>query len=109
MERDRHKQLVEHTNKVNKQKKELELSKSLRKETSFESLVENGGADVLGTSEESITYLEQREQMEFWNCLLFQLDKWDTGNLKDNEKSVLEAVKVLLHNVMSDSVVKIIK
>lgn len=74
-------------------------SKSLRKETSFESLVENGGADVLGTSEESNTYLEQREQMEFWNCLLFQLDKWDTGNLKDNEKSVLEAVKVLLHNV----------
>ena len=32
MERDRHKQLVEHTNKVNRQKKELELSKNLRKE-----------------------------------------------------------------------------
>ena len=32
MERDRHKQLVEHTNKINKHKKELELSKKLRKE-----------------------------------------------------------------------------
>ena len=74
-------------------------SKSLKKETSFEHLVENGGADVLGTSEDDNTYVEQREQAEFWNSLLFQLDKWDTGNLKDNEKCVLEAVKVLLHNV----------
>ena len=28
-----------------------------------------------------------------------QIDKWDTGNLKENEKSVLEAVKVLMHNI----------
>ena len=32
MDRDRTKQLVEHTNKVNKYKKELELSKNLRQE-----------------------------------------------------------------------------
>ena len=32
MDRDRTKQLTEHTNKVNKQRKEFELSKSLRKE-----------------------------------------------------------------------------
>ena len=32
MDRDRTKQLVEHTNKINRQKKELELSKNLRKE-----------------------------------------------------------------------------
>ena len=32
MDRDRTKQLVEHTNKINNHKKELELSKSLRKE-----------------------------------------------------------------------------
>ncbi len=32
-------------------------------------------------------------------CLLDQVDKWDTGSLKQNEKSVLEAVKVLLHNI----------
>ena len=32
MDRDRTKQLVEHTNKINKYKKELELSKSLRQE-----------------------------------------------------------------------------
>ena len=32
MDRDRTKQLTEHTNKVNKHKRELSLSKSLRKE-----------------------------------------------------------------------------
>ena len=32
MDRDRTKQLTEHTNKVNKHRRELELSKSLRKE-----------------------------------------------------------------------------
>tara|TARA_B100000902_G_scaffold367350_1_gene389881 strand:- start:1458 stop:1625 length:168 start_codon:yes stop_codon:yes gene_type:complete len=32
MERDRHKQLVEHTKQINLEKKTLELSKTLRKE-----------------------------------------------------------------------------
>ena len=32
MDRDRTKQLTEHANKMNKQKKELELSKNLRRE-----------------------------------------------------------------------------
>jgi len=35
MDRDRTKQLTEHTNKVNKQRKELELSKNLRKEVNI--------------------------------------------------------------------------
>ena len=32
MDRDRTKQLIEHTNKINRQKKEMELSKNLRQE-----------------------------------------------------------------------------
>tara|TARA_B100000282_G_C31729817_1_gene490355 strand:- start:723 stop:1424 length:702 start_codon:yes stop_codon:yes gene_type:complete len=74
-------------------------SKKLRKETSFEGVVENGGPDSLGTSAEVVDYVEKREEAEFWTCLLTQVDKWDTGNLKPNEKAVLEAVKVLLHNI----------
>ena len=75
-------------------------SKRLRREVSYENLVETGGSDVLGTSDsEKQDYLEQRIEMEFWNSLLFQVDKWDTGNLKPNEKAVLEAVKVLLNNI----------
>ena len=74
-------------------------SKKLKKETSFEGLVQNGGSDSLGTSRDIVNYVEKREEAEFWLCLLQQVDKWDTGNLKQNEKCVLEAVKVLLHNI----------
>ena len=74
-------------------------SKKLKKEVSFEGIIENGGPDSLGTSGAEMNYVSQREEAEFWLCLLQQVDKWDTGNLKPNEKSVLEAVKVLLHNI----------
>lgn len=74
-------------------------SKDLKRQVSYEHIVQNGGPDSLGTSSETIDYIERREQAEFWGCLLAQVDKWDTGNLKVNEKAVLEAVKVLLHNI----------
>lgn len=74
-------------------------SKKIKREVSFEHLVSNGGPDVLGTSGQQDDYIEKREEAEFWMCLLQQVDKWDTGNLKQNEKVVLEAVKVLLHNI----------
>jgi hypothetical protein len=74
-------------------------SKNLKRQVSYEHIVENGGSDSLGTSGCEADYVEKREQMEFWMSLLTQVDKWDTGNLKANEKAVLEAVKVLLHNI----------
>ena len=74
-------------------------SKKLKREVSFEHLVGNGGPDVLGTAGRQDDYIEKREEAEFWMCLLGQIEKWDTGNLKQNEKAVLEAVKVLLHNI----------
>ncbi len=74
-------------------------SKTLKREVSYEEIVTRGGSDSLGASGDSTEYLEARETMEFWLCLLEQINKWDTGNLKPNEKAVLEAVKVLLTNV----------
>ena len=74
-------------------------SKKLKREVSYEGIVEMGGSDSLGTSTSTNNYVEMREEAEFWVCLLQQVDKWDTGNLKPNEKSVLEAVKILLHNI----------
>ena len=35
MERDRHKQLTEHTAKINREKKTLELTKTMRKEVNI--------------------------------------------------------------------------
>ena len=56
-------------------------------------------AALEGASSDEDSYVEKRAEAEFWLCLLQQVDKWDTGNLKQNEKLVLEAVKVLLHNI----------
>ena len=74
-------------------------SKKLKKEVSYENIIERGSADILGASSDEASYVEKREEAEFWLCLLEQVDKRDTGNLKQNEKLVLEAVKVLLHNI----------
>lgn len=74
-------------------------SKRLKREISYENLVLNGGSDILGASTAVNDYTEKREEMEFWGSLLSQVNSWDTGNLKPNEKAVLEAVKVLLHNI----------
>jgi len=74
-------------------------SKKIKKEVSFENLVENGGADILGTTDPRDSYLVQRIETEFWNNLLENIEKWDTGSLKRNEKVVLDAVRILLHNI----------
>ena len=74
-------------------------SKKIKKEVSFENLVQNGGPDILGTTDPSNSYLSQRIEVEFWNTLLENIEKWDNGNLKKNEKVVLDAVRVLLHNI----------
>ena len=41
-------------------------------------------------------YDRKREEAEFWNFLWGEIETWDTGTLKENEKKVLEAVKILL-------------
>jgi hypothetical protein len=41
-------------------------------------------------------YHNKREEVEFWSFLWEEIETWDTGNLKENEKKVLEAIKILL-------------
>ena len=41
-------------------------------------------------------YDEDREKEEFWKFLWQEIDRWDTDKLKENEKKVLEAIKILL-------------
>jgi hypothetical protein len=74
-------------------------SKKLRRSVSYETLVQSGGQDSLGTAAATEEYLEERIQREFWSGLMGQIDMWNTDNLKPNEKAVLEAVRVLMHNI----------
>ena len=50
-------------------------------------------------------YHKQREEKEFWESLWEEIDHWDTGNLKENEKKVLEAVKILLNSIDEDGMI----
>ena len=47
------------------------------------------------TSEEP-TYLDKREEMEFWLSLNKEMETWNSFMLKENEKKVLDAVHILL-------------
>ena len=74
-------------------------SKNLKRQVSYESLIATGGQDSLGAASNTAEYLEKRIEQEFWINLMEQIESWDTNKLKHNEKIVLEAVKVLIHNI----------
>jgi hypothetical protein len=43
-------------------------------------------------------YDDIREREEFWGFLWDEIQNWDTEKLKENEKKVLEAIKILLES-----------
>ena len=64
-----------------------------RRETGFEGLSGEVEQKYLASYN---PYHHKREEHEFWNFLWEEIDTWDTGSLKENEKKVLEAIKILL-------------
>ena len=57
--------------------------------------------DMLNQLEEDLvstepTYLEKRSELEFWKSLYKEIDTWDSFMLKENERKVLMAVRILL-------------
>jgi hypothetical protein len=57
--------------------------------------------DMLNQLEEDLvstepTYLETRSEIEFWQSLYKEIETWDSFMLKDNERKVLMAVRILL-------------
>ena len=57
--------------------------------------------DMLNELEEDLvstepTYLQKRSEIEFWESLYKEIDTWDSFMLKENEKKVLMAVRILL-------------
>jgi len=43
-------------------------------------------------------YYKDRVQKEFWQMLSTEVDSWDYEKMKDNERKVLEAVKILMES-----------
>ena len=57
--------------------------------------------DMINELEEDIickepSYEEKRSELEFWTSLHGEIDTWDSFMLKENEKKVLMAVRILL-------------
>ena len=66
-----------------------------RKEVYMEDLSKDLECEHLSSEN---TYIYDRENREFWMHLWTEIDSWDTGNLKPNERKVLEAVRTVLDN-----------
>jgi len=57
--------------------------------------------DILNELDEDLisdepTYYEKRSEIEFWRSLNTEIDTWDSFMIKENEKKVLMAVRILL-------------
>ncbi len=69
--------------------------KKFKREMDFEDLSKELHLKYVSVENE---YDEIRERDEFWSHLLSEIDTWDAAKLKENEKKVLEAVKILVSN-----------
>jgi DNA-directed RNA polymerase specialized sigma subunit len=70
-------------------------SMKLKKEVRIDGIIRHERYDALITDH---GYYKKRKEEEFWKSLWEEIDSWDTANLKENEKKVLEAVKILFSN-----------
>ena len=57
--------------------------------------------DVLNEADENLvsdepSYYEKRSELEFWMSLNNEIDTWDSFMIKENEKKVLMAVRILM-------------
>jgi hypothetical protein len=64
-----------------------------RTEIFLEDMLEKSGAEL---ESEEPTYVDEREELEFWASLNGEISTWDSFMLKENEKKVLMAVRIVL-------------
>jgi hypothetical protein len=63
-----------------------------KKEVYIEDMFNELEENVISTEKQ---YEQVREEQEFWNNFFIELGRWDGDMLKENEKKVLEAVKII--------------
>ena len=64
-------------------------------EVFIEDILNELDEDLISSEE---TYLQRRSEIEFWTSLNHEIDTWDSFMLKENEKKVLLAVRILLES-----------
>lgn len=71
-------------------------SKRLKRDVQYEDLNGDEASEILITHN---TYLNDREEGEFWSHLFREIDSWEKLKLKDNEKKVLDAIRILFNSI----------
>lgn len=67
--------------------------KRLRTEVFMEDILNELDEDLIS---DEPTYYEKRSELEFWRSLNTEIDTWDSFMIKENERKVLMAVRILL-------------
>ena len=71
-------------------------SKRLKRDVQYEGLNGEEASQILVTHN---SYEDDRELKEFWMHLFKEIDKWENLKLKENEKKVLEAIRILFNSI----------
>jgi hypothetical protein len=71
-------------------------SKRLKRDVQYEDLGGNEASEILITHN---TYESDREYQEFWGHLFREIDSWENLKLKENEKKVLDAIRILFNSI----------
>ena len=70
-------------------------SKKLKRDLQYEDLNNEIELGLLATEN---VYEHSREQYEFWEHLFEEMSKWENLKLKETERRVLEAIKILFNS-----------
>ena len=70
-------------------------SKKLKRDLQYEDLNDETEIEQFITEN---TYESNREQQEFWQHLFGEMDKWEKLKLKETERKVLQAIKILFNS-----------
>ena len=70
-------------------------TKNMRREVHMDDLSTDLEQKYLSVED---SYLVKRQKAEFWYLLNKEIESWENLKLKDNEKKVLEAIKIILAN-----------
>jgi len=71
-------------------------SKRLKRDVQYEDIDATKVNDILVTHHE---YESNREQKEYWQLLFKEIDSWENLKLKENERKVLEAIRILFNSI----------
>ena len=71
-------------------------SKRIKRDVKYEDLKNKECNEILVTHN---TYESDREYVEFWTLLFKEIDSWENLKLKENEKKVLDAIRILFNSI----------